>query len=427
MIEGCGTPHLYPTCTSPSDFSRMSQPPTNNERFRTSKLLRGALAHDVITPGSRLRISRPIDAESLIGRHEGGARRASGSNSLSSRLQKRIGSSRALARAFARKRALRTPFAFDGRQRAVVKLHYFGHAKGGGAALKAHARYIARDSAAKVEEVWLSKAETERDGAQARDESDRRQPPRQEHWVFYDAARDSVSGARLAEQWAQCDKRHFRIILSAENGGRLGDLKTYARDVMARAETALGAKLEWFAVDHFDTDNPHTHIVLRGVHEDGRDLVIPREFVQHGFRNAARDAATDRLGQRTRDDERQALQREALAHAPTRLDKLIAGQLDENGQVRLAELRAPNGSPDMTDALKTRARELKNLGLAQEVRRNVLRFEPGWRDALKAMELHLDIRKSLMQARAQDVARTLANSTRMPAPKELRLPFGLGL
>jgi len=405
----------------------MSQPPTNNERFRTSKLLRGALAHDVITPGSRLRISRPIDAESLIGRHEGGARRASGSDSLSSRLQKRIGSSRALARAFARKRALRTPFAFDGRQRAVVKLHYFGHAKGGGAALKAHARYIARDSAAKVEEVWLSKAETERDGAQARDESDRRQPPRQEHWVFYDAARDSVSGARLAEQWAQCDKRHFRIILSAENGGRLGDLKTYARDVMARAETALGAKLEWFAVDHFDTDNPHTHIVLRGVHEDGRDLVIPREFVQHGFRNAARDAATDRLGQRTRDDERQALQREALAHAPTRLDKLIAGQLDENGQVRLAELRAPNGSPDMTDALKTRARELKNLGLAQEVRRNVLRFEPGWRDALKAMELHLDIRKSLMQARAQDVARTLANSTRMPAPKELRLPFGLGL
>jgi len=409
----------------------MPQPPTNSERFRASKLLRGALAQDVITPGSRLRIARPLDAESLVGRHEGGSRRGAGSDSLSSRLQKRIGSSRALAKAFARKRTPRAPFTFDGRQRAVVKLHYFGHAKSGGAALKAHARYIARDSAAKAEEIWLSKAETERDGAQARDEtrdeSDRRPPPRQEHWVFYDAARDSVSGARLAEHWAQSDKRHFRIILSAENGARLGDLKSYTREVMARAETALGTKLEWFAVDHFDTDNPHTHIVLRGVREDGRDLVIPREFVQHGFRNAARDAATDRLGQRTREDERQALQREALAHAPTRLDKLIAGQLDENGQVRLAELRAPNGSPDMTDALKTRARELTNLGLAQEVRRNVLRFEPGWRDALKAMELHLDIRKSLMQARAQDVARTLANPTRMPAPKELRLPFGIGL
>ena len=401
----------------------MSQPPTSNERFRTSKLLRGVLGKDVITPGSRLRITRPLDAESLIGRHEGGPRRGAGSDSLSSRLQKRIGGSRALARAFARKRAPRTPFAFDGRQRAVVKLHYFAHAKGGGGALKAHARYIARDSAAKPEEISLSKAETERDGAAARDEGDRRQPPRQEHWVFYDAARDSVSGARLAEQWAQSDKRHFRVILSAENGGRLGDLKSYTREVMARAETALGTKLEWFAIDHFDTDNPHTHIVLRSVRDDGRNLVIPREFVQHGFRNAARDAATSRLGQRTRDDARKALQREALAHAPTRLDTLIAAQLDERRTIRLAELRAPNGSPDMTDALKARARELKNLGLAQEVRRNIFRFEAGWREALKAMELHLDIRKSLMQARAQEATRSLA----APGRKGDRFPFGLGL
>ncbi|GAM97044.1 VirD2 components [alpha proteobacterium U9-1i] len=406
----------------------MSQPPTSNERFRASKLLRGALGKDVITPGSRLRISRPLDAESLIGRHEGVARAKSGasSSSLSASLQKRIGSSRALAKALARKRAPHTAFTFDGRQRAVVKLHYFAHAKGGGAALKAHARYIARDSASRGEEISYSKAETERDGAQARGEDDRRQSPRLEHSVFYDGARDSVSGARLAGHWAESDKRHFRIILSAENGGRIGDLRAYTREVMDRAEVTLGTRLEWFAVDHFDTDNPHTHIVLRGVRDDGRDLVIPREFVQHGFRNAARDAATSRLGQRTRDDARKALQREALAHAPTRLDTLIASQLDERQTIRLAELRAPNGSPDMTDALKARARELKNLGLAQEVRRNILRFEPGWRDALKAMELHLDIRKSLMQARAQNAARTLANPTRMPAPKELRLPFGLG-
>ena len=143
-------------------FVRMSQPPMNTERFRTSKLLRGALAQDVITPGSRLRISRPLDAESLIGRHEGVARAKSGasSSSLSASLQKRIGSSRALAKALARKRAPHTPFTFDGRQRAVVKLHYFAHAKGGGAALKAHARYIARDSASRGEEISLSKAET---------------------------------------------------------------------------------------------------------------------------------------------------------------------------------------------------------------------------------------------------------------------------
>jgi hypothetical protein len=76
----------------------------------------------------------------------------------------------------------------------------------------------------------------------------------------------------------------------------------------------------------------------------------------------------------------------------------------------------------MTDALKTRARELKNLGLAREVRRNVLQFEPGWRDALKAMELHLDIRKSLMQARVQEAARAMSAPSRR-GEKDSRFPF----
>ena len=35
----------------------------------------------------------------------------------------------------------------DARQRAVVKVHSFNHGGGGGAALKAHARYVARDAA----------------------------------------------------------------------------------------------------------------------------------------------------------------------------------------------------------------------------------------------------------------------------------------
>jgi type IV secretory pathway VirD2 relaxase len=191
---------------------------------------------------------------------------------------------------------------------------------------------------------------------------------------------------------------------------------------MARAGAALSEKLQWFAVDHFDTDNPNSHIVLRGVRDDGRDLIIPREFVQHGFRNAARDAATQGLGSRTRDDARRALQREAIAHGPTRLDGLIEAQLDKKRQIRVAELAAPNGSPDMTDALKARARELRNLGLAHEVRRNVLQFEPGWRDALRAMELHLDIRKSLMQARAQEGSRAMGAPSRR-VEKDSRFPL----
>ncbi len=50
---------------------------------------------------------------------------------------------------------------FDARQRAVVKIHYFNHGGGGGAALKAHARYVARDAAGRDdgEEALLSPGE----------------------------------------------------------------------------------------------------------------------------------------------------------------------------------------------------------------------------------------------------------------------------
>ena len=45
------------------------------------------------------------------------------------------------------------------------------------------------------------------------------------------------------------------------------------------------------------------------------------------------------------------------------------------------------------------ARELQRMGLAQEVKRNVLAFTPGWHDRLRAMELHLDIRKRVVLER----------------------------
>ena len=93
---------------------------------------------------------------------------------------------------------------------------------------------------------------------------------------------------------------------------------------------------------------------------------------------------------------------------------MIEAQLDQTGRVRLAKLEAPNNSPDLTNALKARAQELRRLGLATEVRRNVFEFTPGWQDGLKAMELHLDIRKALMQQRTQDLARDLTKAIRTP-------------
>ncbi len=367
--------------------------------LQTSHFASGAKT-DGLHADRSINITRP-DRDRLAGKVKSGRAKAGGASGggLSRMFEQRV----RLQRQFS-DGAKSTPMGFDQRQRAVVKVHYFSHADGGAASLKAHAKYVARDAAARDDP---SNMEQSPDAAQleTRREAERQSKDhaaylaRGKDGLFYDAIADGVDGAAKAEAWAKSDKRHFRVILSAENAGKLGDLPAYTREVMARAGAAIGTQLQWIAVDHHDTDNPHTHVTIRARRANGQDLVLPKDFVKHGFREIARDAATEWLGPRSRADERMALDREVIKHAPTRLDRMIAAQIPENRTVRIARLEAPNGDPSTTLALKARARELQRMGLAKEVKRNVLAFEPDWRDRLQAMEMHLEIRKRLMRDR----------------------------
>ncbi len=290
------------------------------------------------------------------------------------------------------------------RQRATVKIHYFNHAKGGGGALKAHAQYLRRDAAGREEPELNDDApslEPEIDTSEKDVRAHAKYLARGERGrdVFYDSLEDGIDGGVRAAAWAKSDKRHFRIILSPEAGEQIRDLPSYTREVMARAEAELGTRLHWIAIDHHDTAHTHTHIILRGRRANGQDLIIPKDLIQHGFRNIARDVATEWLGRRTRSQEREALEREALRHAPTRLDRIIAVQLPEDRTIHISHLEALDGDRTVTKELKTRARELKAMGLADEISRGVLTFTVDWQDRLKSMELHLDIRRNLMNER----------------------------
>lgn len=355
-----------------------------------ASLANPASAEPSLKADRSIRLDRP-DAERLDGKMSKRGRPAKNAGktpALSSLLDRRIKTRRSSGFGA-------NSFAGDLRQQAVVKIHYFNHAGGGGGGLASHATYVSRDGAARVEaerEVEPAQAAERhtdyltRDGAGGRD-------------LFYSADKDRIDGRTFAADWAEADRRHFRIVLTAEEGGALKDLPGYTRDVMARAEAALGKPLAWLAIDHWDTDNPHTHIILRGRDRLGRDLILPKEFVRHGLRGIARDVATERLGARTPDQAREALDRETRRHAPTRLDRLIADQLPKDGVVKVADLKAPNADPALSQALKARAKELERLGLAKSVRRNVLAFSPDWQARLKAMELHLDVAKRMAQAR----------------------------
>lgn len=50
----------------------------------------------------------------------------------------------------------------------------------------------------------------------------------------------------------------------AEDGDQYSDLKPFVHKLMTQMEEDLGSKLDWVAIDHFNTGHPHSHIMLRG-------------------------------------------------------------------------------------------------------------------------------------------------------------------
>ncbi len=372
----------------------------NFERLvRSSRFAMDAISKMEFVADRSIRMARP-DGERLDGKVKERRSASGGGSSKAQKLVKQL--SAKLKKKPPRKaigRGKNGIASFDRRQRAVVKIHYFSHAGGGGGALKAHAKYVERD------------ASTARDGPSLADrvQPDQRESETRAHadylerdgrGVFYDAEGIAQDAASHIDAWAKADLRHFRAILSAEEGARLKDLPAFTREVMSRAGAALDTKLSWIAVDHHDTDNPHTHIIVRGRRANGQDLILPRDFIKHGFRSLARDVATEWLGRRTPAQERRALDRETRRHGPTRLDAMIDTQA-QDGRVRTADVKAPNGDAALRQALKARLLELERLGLAEQKTRGFFQLSAGWRDSLKAMELHLDMRKRVMRDRVE--------------------------
>ena len=107
----------------------------------------------------------------------------------------------------------------------------------------------------------------------------------------FDATNETANKKAFAERCGE-DRHHFRFIVSPEDAPQMVDLRAFTRDVMQQAERDLGTKLDWIAVDHWDTDNPHIHLLVRGRTDDGQDLVISRDYISFGMRARASQLAT---------------------------------------------------------------------------------------------------------------------------------------
>jgi type IV secretory pathway VirD2 relaxase len=254
-------------------------------------------------------------------------------------------------------------------QRGAARGRRFASAK----AVDAHLRYLERDG-------------VNRDG---------------EKGQVYSAERDVEDGRAFLDR-GRDDRHQFRFIVSAEEGVELADLRTTTRDLMKAMEADLGTRLDWIAVDHHNTGHPHTHILVRGVTEDGKILNIAGDYIAHGVRERASEIVTLELGRQTEQEVSRQLEREVDVERFTRLDRMLIAE-QEAGDA-FADLRPDR---DMLETARrnralliARARRLESMGLATELETGRWSISPRAEPTLREMGERGDIIKTMHRALA---------------------------
>ncbi|WP_398494348.1 DUF3363 domain-containing protein [Variovorax sp.] len=212
----------------------------------------------------------------------------------------------------------------------------------------------------------------------------------------YDVDTDKAD-LRDFEERGRGDRHQFRFIVSVEDAPQLEDLHGFTRELMQRMGKDLETPLDWVAVDHWDTDNPHTHVVLRGRIGDGpagRDLVIAPAYMAHGMRVRASGIATEWLGPRTELEIRQGLEREVAQDRLTSLDRTLLRQAPD----QMLDLRGSRASAQSQALLRARLQRLEAMGLARPLEAHRWRLEPTMERALTELGDRGDILRTVQRA-----------------------------
>jgi type IV secretory pathway VirD2 relaxase len=261
-------------------------------------------------------------------------------------------------------------------------------ARGRGAMVKARVVRMRSRGSLRTHVGYLQRDGVTRDGSPGR---------------LFDAAGDEADGRIFAER-CEDDRHHFRFIVSPDDAVELGSLRTFTRDLMDQASRDLGTRLDWVAIDHWNTEHPHIHILVRGRTDDGSDLVISRDYISGGLRARASELVTRELGPRSELEVRQGLEAEVTAERWTRLDRVLAREAGRaDGVVDLRPER--EAAPDPLREIRIgRMRTLERLGLAEPAgpARWVLAADAEQR--LRALGERGDIIKRLHKTLAKDGA-----------------------
>jgi hypothetical protein len=241
---------------------------------------------------------------------------------------------------------------------------------------KAHGRYIARESASQDRVVEAG----------------------------FDATERGINIAARLDQWQSAgDERMWKVIVSPEHGDKI-DLTQMTRDLMKRMTRDLDTRLEWAAVAHFNTDNPHVHIALRGIRENGKSFRLERDYLKHGIRSIAEDLCTRQLGYRTQFDIAEAQRREVSQHRFTSLDRSIARDKPAEGESSHFQVSRNSAQPRNQYAV-ARLRTLESMGLAEAAGLDQWLVRQDFETALRAMQ-RLGDRQKILAAHGVPVSDT---------------------
>jgi type IV secretory pathway VirD2 relaxase len=256
-------------------------------------------------------------------------------------------------------------------QRVAVRVSYSANKNPG--QWKAHGRYVARESATQ--------------GGKASE-------------AGFNATEQNLDIAAKVDKWQGAgDERLFKIIVSPEFGDRL-NLHQYTRELLHRMEYDLGARLEWVAAVHHNTEHPHVHIALRGVDKKGIPIRLPREYIRGSLRERAEEIATEAVGYRSAADAHEAHRREAVQTRYTPLDRILQFSNDGSSShfvvaVNPEDWSLSDSARQLQKHLAARLMHLQRMGLAQFVGSHQWSVQADFEQVLRTLQQSGDRQKML--------------------------------
>lgn len=201
----------------------------------------------------------------------------------------------------------------------------------------------------------------------------------------------------------QDEPHQFRFIVSPADAHEL-DLTDFTRDLMQQMEQDLGRELHWKAVNHYNTDNPHSHVIVRGIDRQGKEVRIDPDYISKGLRYRAQELATRELGLEPEWQTGQMIVRDIGKHRYTSIDAGLS-KMQDGQHIDLGSYPDHARQRLRHSHLAQRLQTLEELGLSEHRGAKVWKMQDGWQESLKEMGRRADVFSEMHEVLQGDPSR----------------------